>query len=189
VSIKAILRGGHIDNCVRLWTRHATPVAITHMIVGRDGKAFLNAVDPGATGLFVFHHPTLGDWSAVPAKAKREDGGVLHVYAGVTPDDGGEPLSEEEFAGLASVELYVRGHVEKFINGVARDGTRYCGLVLTDATFLDAIKPSVVEWRSDVTPWVEAPDKFKRADGSPRVDPDDVQQTAVVQWVEPVEPV
>lgn len=198
--VRAIIRGGHIDNCVRCWTRHATPRAFTHLIVGRDGQAVLGAVDPAASGLFVFGHPTLGLWSTVPAPAKREDGGVLHSFAGVTPDmptdpeDIVDPLTGEtttaaqQFAARASVELYVAGHVTRFVNGTASDGTRYCGMALTDATFLDSIKPALVEWRSDVTPWGEAPSKFKRADGSPRVDPDDVQQTAVVWPPSDVEP-
>lgn len=188
--MRALLRGAHISGVVRLWSRHATPRAFTHLIVqGPTGRAILGAIDPAAPGLFVVGHPTLGDWSRVPALCKRpDDGGVLHAFAGMTPDDGGSPLTVAEFAALDAVELYVAGHLRRYVNGRDRLGVPILGLDLTDATLLDAIDPAVVVWRSDSgEPWALVPVRYKRADGRPRVDPDDVHDTAVVQWTDDAE--
>lgn len=189
MAIKAIIKGCKIDNCVRCWTRHATPRAFTHMIVsGPSGRAALNHIDVEAEGLFVFRHPDLGDWATVPALGKREaDGGVLHAFAGVTPDDGGEQLDAEEFAGLDAVELYVAGHVERFINGTRRDGQPFVGLSLTDATLLDSIVSGAVVYRSDQDAWALVDAAYKSDSGGPRVEPDDVQETAVAWPPQPPE--
>ena len=185
--MRALLRGAHIHGAVRLWSRHATPRAFSHLIVtGASGKALLNGIDPAATGLFVFRHPTLGDWSAVPSQFKAPDGSVLHQFAGVTPLDGGEPLTAAEFTALETVELYVLGHVRRYVNGHARGGALILGLDLTASTLLDAIVPTAVVWRSDgTTPWADVDERYKRLDGGPRVDPDDVRDTGIVSWSDP----
>jgi len=186
--VKAILHGFRIDSAVRLLSRHDTPIAFTHICVsGPTGRAILNAVDPAASGLFIFHHPTLGDWSSVPALFKQPDGSVLHQFAGRTPLDGGEPQTAEEFAQRDEVELYVLGWLERYACRTAGDDTLYVAMDLTQPTLLDAIKPSAVVWRSDEAPWSSVDAKYKRPDGSPRVDPATVQATPLVQWVEPVE--
>jgi hypothetical protein len=56
---------------------------------------------------------------------------------------------------------------------------------LTATTLLDAIKPAAIVYRSDQDAWADVPAKYKRADGSPRIDPATVQETQLVQWVDP----
>lgn len=185
--MRALLRGAHLHGAVRLWSRRATPRAFSHLIVtGASGRALLNGIDPSAPGLFMFHHPTLGDWSEVPSQFKAPDGSVLHQFAGVTPLDGGEPLTAAEFAALETVELYALGHVRRYVNGRARGGALILGLDLTTSTLLDAIVPSAVVWRSDDSvSWADVDERYKRVDGRPRVDPDDVRDTALVSWSDP----
>ena len=184
--IKAICKGFRIDAAVRLWSRHATPIAFTHLCVsGPTGRAILTGLDPAATGLFVFGHPTLGDWSKVPALYKRPDGGVLHVFAGVTPDDGGAPLTADEFAAKNAVELYVRGHLLRHTSRSAGDDSLYVAMGLTSAALLNAIKPTAIIYRSDTMQWADVPAAYKRPNGTPRVDPDDLRDTALVSWSDP----
>jgi len=179
--MKAIIRGAHLAGAINCWTRHATPQPFAHLLTaGVGGRGALAALDPAASGLFVFGHPTLGDWSAIPALGKRPDGGVLHAWMGITSDDGGAPLTADEFAALDVVELYVRGHVLRFVNGHDRNGVEFVGLELTQATLLDSVQPQFVPWRSDQPGAL--PDEYKADDGSPIVDPALATIVQEVRW-------
>ena len=179
--MQAIVKGAGIENAVRLLSRHATPRAFTHVCLsGVAGRGFLAAVDPAAVGLFVFSHPTLGDWGAVPAQFKRLDGGVGHAFAGITPDMPGPPLSAADFAGLTAVELYVLGHLRRWCNGRTRAGAEFLALVTDHPALVDAVKPALVAWRSDTATWDAAPAEYKRASGAPLVDPTTVRETTLV---------
>lgn len=185
--MRALIRGAHLVGAVRLWSRHATPRAFSHLLLtGPTGRALLNALDPAAAGVFAFGHPTLGDWGGVPALFKRPDGGVLHVFAGGTPDDGGEPLEAEDYAARDTVELYVLGHVERYASGYARGGVPLLGLQTTTATLLDALAPAAIVWRSDsAVAWADVSTTFKRVNGKPRVDLDTARTTPIVSYVDP----
>ena len=196
--IKAIVKGFRIDAAVPHWSRHATPVAFTHLCVsGPTGRAILTGLDPAAVGLFVFGHPTLGQWTAVPAFYKRPDGGPLHVFAGVTPDMPADPAPivdpetgqtvtvAQQFAAKNAVELYVRGHLVRHTSRSAGDDSLYVAMGLTNATLLNAIKPAAIVYRSDTMLWADVPARYKKANGAPRVDPDDAHDTALVSWSDP----
>ena len=199
--IKAICKGFHIDQPVRCWSRHAVPIAFTHLCVsGPTGRAILAGLVEDASGLFIFGHPTLGLWSAGRmAKFKRPDGGVLHQFAGMTPsiptdpEDIVDPETGEtttviqQFAAKSAVEMYVLGHILRWTNCTAGDDTLYVGLGMTDASLLDAIKPSAIVFRSDTMAWADVPGRYKRSDGSPRVDVDDLHDTPEVRWVDPAD--
>lgn len=178
--MRAIIRGGHFSACVRCWTRHASPVPFTHIVTeGVAGRGALAAIDPNTTGLFVFGHPTLGDWASIPALAKTPEGGALHSFNHPTPPD---PMTAEAFAELHYLELFVRGHIRRYGNGERADGVPIVGLQLDDATLLDSIRPALVAFRSDTMTWDEVPDEYKNADGSPRIDTGDVVDTSEVRW-------
>jgi len=201
--MRALLRGAHVHGAVRLWSRHVTPRAFTHLVVtGADGRALLNGIVPTASGLFVFGHPTLGLWSKLEDEYKRPDGGPLHQFAGVTPDKPADPCdtkedlgvgdvrlvlattAAEKFAGQATVELYLPGHIERVANGVARGGTPLVALE-ADAELLAALLPGAVAWREDTTLASAAPSGCKGADGKLRVDPAVARTTATVSWADP----
>jgi len=158
------------------------------VLSGPSGRAAYAHIDEQASGLFVFHHPTLGDWSAVPAQFKRADGGVSHAFAGVTPDDGGTQdeagdhyTAAEKFAGRGVVELFVLGHVTAFANGRRSDGKPFAAMKLGDATLLDSITAAAVPYRSDTGTWAQVDDKYKTDSGGPRVDPDAVTETDIIE--------
>lgn len=178
--MKAIIKGAHFLQCVRCYTRHATPVAFTHILcVGVGGQGALTAIDPAATGLFVFWHPTLGDWSTVPALGKTAGGAPIHVFGGVTPADGGSPLTADEFSSLRRVELYVRGHVRRHTeDAFDANGVRFVGLTVDDSTILDSVLPQFVPWRSDVD-GPTLPLEYTDGNGNPIVDPDEMHDTAL----------
>lgn len=185
--MRALLRGCHLVGAVRLWSRHATPRAFSHLLLtGPTGRALLSALDPVAAGVFAFGHPTLGDWSGAPAQFKQPDGSVLHQFAGVTPLDGGEPLEAEDYAARDTLELYVLGHVERYASGYSRGGVPLLGLQLTTSTLLAAINPAAIVWRSDgAVAWADVSTTFKRADGSPRVNLDRARTTPIISYVDP----
>lgn len=169
---KVLLKGGHLDNAVNVWTRHASPVALCHVIVsGASGRQFLNHVDETAAGLFVVGHPTLGDWSAVPALAKTVEGHTLHRYMG-HPETPIDPLSSEEFAALNILEIWFRGHMTKYANGWKRNGGEFCGFAWSANTLRDALLPTAIAWETG-DDWGPVSDQYKNDDGSPRVDPDE----------------
>jgi hypothetical protein len=184
--VKALIRGGHLSCAVNLWTRHATPQPFAHLLLqGVSGRGVLAAIDPAASGLFVFGHPTLGNWSALPggANSKLPSGGPLHVYAGVTPNDGGVPLSAADFAALDVIELYVRGHVKRYINGETHSGKRYLGLQLDNATLIDALDASFVVWRTGED-WDLVDADYKDNNGSPIVDITSAIETSIIVYAE-----
>ena len=179
--MKAILKACHIENCVRVWSRHTTPRAFTHICLsGPTVKATYNAINPAATGLFVFNHPTLGDWSAVPSNFKTPDGTPLHQFAGLSTISE-DPSWTDEYP---VIEIFVLGHIKKFVNGIRRNGKPFCGIQIDDTALLDSIKPAAVPYRSDTMQWGDVDDSYKLPNGKPRADPDDVQETAIIVYTE-----
>ena len=179
--MKALIRGAYVDHAINLWTRHATPRAVCHLILGPvSGRGFLDAVDPAAAGLFIFGHSTLGDWSSIPALYKSTAGGPLHEYAGVTPDDGGTPLSAEDFAAQSTVELLVLGHVKRYANGsTQRPRRKFLALEITSGEFMAAIDPNFIVWQTGED-WGAVSDDYKNKSGGPLIDTDDVQDVLTI---------
>jgi len=175
--MKLLIKGGHIENAVNLWSRHATPKRFVHLLLrGVSGRGVLNNVDPAATGLFIFGHPTLGNWTSVPSQFKLVGGTVGHAYSGITPDVPPAPMSAEDFSALNIVELYVLGHIRAFINGQDASGGDFCGVAWSGTSgesFRNALLPAARVWQTG-DDWGAVDSKYKHADGSPRIDPDAV---------------
>ena len=191
--IKAIIKRGHIDYAVTIWTRQATPQPFTHLILnGMRGRQFVAHVNPDATGLFVFGHPTLGVWDDLPAVAKNPEGGPMHVYSGHTQteyvDEHGDPITLEAWEALPIVEIYLQGQIVRLGNGRRRDGVPFCGIAVRDGDtdLLDAIDAGVA-WRSDSgDPWSGVSDLYKLASGQPRINPDSLTDLPEVRWPDAV---
>jgi hypothetical protein len=163
--MKAIIAGGHIENMIQIYANNPAQTPFVHMIVsGPSGRAIARAVDPEASGLFIFGHPTLGDWSAVPANFKNASGGPLHFFVGSTPaSPAHDPEEDEEAFFECNVhELYVLGEVSKYVNGTARDGSKFIGIKISDSSFVDAILPAKVAYRDDTMQWSEVDPKYRR---------------------------
>lgn len=173
--MKAIIKRCEVENCVRQLSRHATPQRFTHLcLTGLTGRQFYEHVDTGVAGVFVFG---LEDWATVPALAKGVEGDPMHRFAGRTST---EQVSAEDFARQDKVDLYISGWVMKFVNFRRRDGVPCIGLKLDDSTFLDAITPAGVVYRSDEDDWANVPDLYKLDDGTALADPDDVKETTLI---------
>lgn len=159
-----IIRGAHVEACANIYTRHATPRPIAHLLLsGANGRAMLRAFDPDAAGLFVFGHPTLGDWSSIPRLYKAPGGSPLHAFAGVTPDPA--TAQDMDFDGRGTIEVLVRGHVVRYANGVTRrPRAPFMALKLTGSTLLAAIKPSVIVWQTG-DEWSDVPARYKGRGG------------------------
>jgi hypothetical protein len=167
-----------------------------HFVVsGVSGRTFYSNVDPSATGFFVVGHPTLGDWSLVPALYKRSDGGPLHVFPGITPDPMlSVPAPPDDFgfadfgtvgyfAALQTVEFFVHGKFKKYLNGTDREGGHFLAIAFSGSDaddFLDSLKPLAIAWDGRSQTWSQAPAKYKKDDGSPVVDPDLAVEIATV---------
>lgn len=174
--MKAIIKGVHLIGAFNIYSRHTTPIAFCHIAVDTVDGVGYSAINEAASGIFVVGHPTLGLWSTVGANFKNTEGGPIHMISGITPDPipEGEPV-DQPFTSRAVVEIFALGHMRKYVNGTARDKSRYLGMQITDATLIDSIKPAAIVWQTGDA-WSAVDQKYKRHDGSPLVDPDAVQR-------------
>jgi hypothetical protein len=208
MSVLAVLRGGQLS-ATPMWSRHATPRKFTHVIAnGVKGAGIYRAIDEAATGVYVLGHPTLGQ---PPPMTLHPDGvSLMHVYnwiqvplsmtqaeiEALTPEElsalGRPVISAEQFAISQNVELFVGGWITKLLNGETiryddGDGQiirrKFCALELDDATFLDAISPQFIDWRSDTQAPSEIPDWYRSSPGGPlRYRQSDMIETVVFTW-------
>jgi hypothetical protein len=198
MSVLCILRGGHLE-AVNHWSRHATPRAFCHVLLnGPSGAGVYRAFDEDAivaagldNQISIFGHPTLGDPAVVVANARNPDGSLLHVYNWADVPD---PMSVEAFLMLRDIELYLPGHIEGYLNIWSNrvdegDGEitrrRAVGLRLSDASWIDGIRPSFLSWRDDQQTSQEIPDDFRSTPGGAlRYRAADMVVPPVIQYAE-----
>jgi len=188
--IKAILANVTIENAVTVWTRHDPPIALAHLrLSGPTGRQLYKHLGGGPPDTWV---PGLHSIDELPALAKKVDGKLAHEYAGgsrnppLVTDEGGALTLEERRALLESRgvwDVWLRGRGYAHVNGTARDKTAFTAIA-ADAQLLSLLAPAVV-WNNAQQTWAECPARYKNADGSPRVDPDNATRWTQVSAAEP----
>jgi len=180
-----LLAKGNVENAIRCLSRHATPKAFTHLmlsgVTGRQAEANLAA----SVVLFARGHASArGSWAALDPLYKRPDGNPLHRYAGHA---GSQEAGETPWADLTVLELYLQGHLDRYISGTDANGQPIWGgsMPVNAAAIRAAISPAGLVWVTGDS-WAAVPAKYKWADGTARLDLDEVTDTTLVQYTEPL---
>ncbi len=176
---KLLIKGAHISTAANAYTRHVTPRPVCHLSLAADAHDAFTHIDPGAAGLFVPMHPTLG--VLPPPLYRRPDGGPLHCIAGVTIDPFPAP-DAAGFLALDQVEIWVTGHLRAYRNDHDSTGAPICGMQWTGSSaFADSISDAAKIWETGED-WASVAAKYKHR-GNARADPGHVRRDIpVVRW-------
>lgn len=170
--MKAIVDNVHISNAVNSWTTDGA-TAFCHVIAERNGAGLIGALRSSSTGLFIFRHPVLGDWTSMPSVYKSPiDNGPLHRYSGTTPDDPDDQIYKDGWAGdLDTVECYMLGHIIRHANGLTSNDRPFVMIEFDDGIILDSYKPGSIVWETSQN-WSSVNARYKNHRGDPRADVD-----------------